>query len=197
MYLRLDSKGERLCYSKPALSESKKKNRRMITVRHEEIGDVVAVRELNEQAFGGATEADLVEALHTSKAVTLSLVAVDETKIVGHIVFSPAEIVSEGSEFLAVALGPMAVLPARQRQGVGSRLVHRGLELLRDAGHGVVVVVGHPEYYPRFGFALASKHGIRCPFEVPDEAFMVLELQAGALQGREGTVRYHPAFEPA
>jgi len=88
----------------------------------------------------------------------------------------------------------MAVLPAHQRKGIGSRLVQAGLEECRRAGHEIVVLVGHPEYYPRFGFLPAKRFGIRYEEEVPEEAFMLIELREGALAGRSGIVRYQPEF---
>jgi putative acetyltransferase len=166
----------------------------VISVRHETAADRLSVRTVNEQAFEGTEEADLVDALRDRGGLTLSLVAVRDAEIVGHIAFSPARIVSPGSEIAAVGLGPMAVLPACQRLGIGSRLVRRGLELLRESGHRVVVVLGHPEYYPRFGFVPGTRFGVNCEFDVPDEVFMVLELRAGALRGQGGTVQYQPEF---
>ncbi len=167
----------------------------MITVRHESLEDAVAVRRVNKQAFGGSTEAMLIEALRTRGAVTLSLVAVRDATVVGHILFSPAEIVTVQSSFPAVALGPMAVLPACQRQGVGTRLVERSLEMLRSAGHRALVVLGHPGYYARFGFRPASRFGVRCGFDVPDEVFMILELEKDVLRDRGGMVKYQPEFD--
>ena len=89
----------------------------------------------------------------------------------------------------------MAVLPAHQGKGIGSQLVRAGLEKCRSLGYEVVVVVGHPNYYPRFGFVTAKPKGLKCEFEVPDEAWMVLELREGALAGRQGTVKFQPEFE--
>ena len=169
----------------------------MITVRHESTADAPGVRRVNEEAFGGPAEAILVETLRKRGAVALSLVAVEDAVVVGHILFTPAEIVSEGSTLPAAALAPMAVLPERQRQGIGSRLVERGIEMLRADGHRALVVLGHPEYYPRFGFAPASRFGVGCTFDVPDEVFMILELQEGVLGGRGGTVHYRPEFNEA
>ncbi len=167
----------------------------MITIRQEAADDATAVREVNERAFGGPAEASLVEQLRDRGAVTLSLASVDDTRIVGHILFSPAEIVSEAAAYAAVALGPMAVLPETQRQGVGSRMVRRGLEVLREGGHRLLIVLGHADYYPRFGFLPASRLGIRCSFDVPDEVFMAREIERGAWRGGNGLARYQPEFE--
>jgi putative acetyltransferase len=166
----------------------------MITVRHETADDAPAVRELNERAFGGTAEADLVDRLRERGAVTLSLVAVMQEAVVGHAFFSPVEIAGTGEQASAVALGPMAVSPEYQQQGIGSRLVHDALDELQGAGHGLLVVLGHPQYYPRFGFVPAARFGLRCEFDAPDGAFMVLELRHGAWRGGSGTVRYQPEF---
>lgn len=127
--------------------------------------------------------------------VTLSLVAVEDDRVVGHILFSPVTIESEAEVRAAAGLAPLAVLPELQRSGIGSRLVRAGLEECRNAGHECVVVLGHPDYYPRFGFVPAICYGVRCEFDVPDEAFMVIELREGALRGRAGTARYQPEFD--
>ena len=167
----------------------------VITVRREEVDDAPAVRKMNEQAFGGSAEANIVEALRSRGAVTLSLVAVHDSTVVGHILFSPVEIVCENSKRAALALGPMAVMPTFQRRGIGTRLLDHGLKLLREAGYSVLFVLGHPQYYRRFGFVPASRFGIRCQYDVPDDVFMVLELHRGAWGGEGGTVRYQPEFD--
>jgi putative acetyltransferase len=166
----------------------------MVAIRHERSEDANAIRFVLEQAFGESNEADLVERLRHRGAFTLSLVAVQENEVVGHILFSPVTIESAGSSFNAIGLGPMAVLPPYQRKGIGSQLVRIGLEQCRQAGHEIVLVVGHPEYYPRFGFTPAKQRGIRCEFDVPDDVFMVLDLREGAVGGRGGIVKYQPEF---
>jgi putative acetyltransferase len=114
---------------------------------------------------------------------------------VGHILFTPVAIEHAGRRVLGMGLAPMAVLPERQRQGLGSELVRRGLEILRERGCPFVVVVGHPEYYPRFGFEPASRHGLVCQWEgVPDPAFMVLILDADAMAGISGVAQYRDEF---
>jgi putative acetyltransferase len=147
-----------------------------------------------EEAFGQPKEADLVDALRRRGGVTLSLVAVRDNEVVGHILFSPVTIESEGSSFEAVGLGPMVVLPVYQKRGIGSQLVRTGLEQCRRAGYEVVVVLGHAEYYPRFGFVPGKVHGIHCEFDGPDDVFMVVELHPGALDGRTGLAKYRPEF---
>ena len=164
---------------------------RRVQVRDELPGDEAVIRRANELAFGRAEEADLVDALRASGAVTLSLVAVVEGQIAGHILFSPVAI--EGARGTMIGLAPMAVLPSHQRRGIGSALVREGIDRLRREGHGAIVVLGHPEYYPRFGFTRARSFGLTCEFECPDEAFMALELVKGAL-ANGGFVRYRPEF---
>jgi putative acetyltransferase len=163
-------------------------------VRPERPEDGAAIRRVNEEAFGRPAEADLVDALRARGKATRSLVAVRGERVVGHILFSPVTIEAGDEVAAALGLGPMAVLPAHQRAGVGSLLVRAGLEACRRAGHGCVVVLGHPAYYPRFGFVSASRHGLAWEHPAPDEAFMVLELRPGALAGRGGIVRYEPEF---
>ncbi len=163
-------------------------------IRAETTDDYAAVREVNEQAFGRAGEADLVEALRRSERPFISLVAEIEGRIVGHIFFSEVSIESKDEAFTALGLAPMAVLPEFQNQGVGSQLVRKGLEECLKRKHDVVVVLGHPEYYPRFGFIPAARKGLSCEYDVPDEAFMVAELREGALSKRSGVVKYGPEF---
>jgi putative acetyltransferase len=165
-------------------------------VRGEQPQDREAIFRVNREAFGRETEARLVDALPRSEAFfpELSLVAVDEGGVVGHILFTRIQIKTASGPVPALALAPMAVLPGLQRQGIGSALVQRGLEECRRRGEKLVVVLGHPEYYPRFGFVPAGPHGIRAPFPPPPEAFMVLELDPGALEGVSGEVAYPPEF---
>jgi len=167
----------------------------MVSVFHERPGDANAIRFVLEEAFGQSNEADLVDALRNRGVLTLSLVALRENEVVGHIVFSPVTIESAGSSFSAIGLGPMAVLPSYQRKGIGSQLVRIGLEQCRQAGHEIVVVLGHPDFYGRFGFVPTRHRGIHCEFDVPDDVFMVMELRQGALAGRGGLVKYQPEFK--
>jgi putative acetyltransferase len=166
----------------------------MIIVRAEETGDRDAIRQVVELAFGQAGEADLVDALRENASPCLSLVAILDEQVVGHIFFSPVTVESETNTFSAMGLAPMAVLPKYQNQGIGSRLVREGLKECQRLGQYIVVVLGHPNYYPRFGFAPANSKGLRSEYDVPDDVFMVLELNEGALQGRRGLVKYHPEF---
>ena len=166
----------------------------MTTFRPEQIGDEAAIRVLNEQAFGQPNEANIVDALRERGAFVLSMVALDDDRVVGHVLFTEAIVTEADSQLRALGLGPMAVLPSYQRRQIGSRLLRTALDKCRELGYDAVVVIGHPEFYPRFGFVPAKLKGIRCEFEVPDEAFMVLELREDALAGRTGVVKYQPEF---
>lgn len=166
----------------------------MVRIRHEKPGDAKAIRLVLEQAFGQSDEADLVDGLRKRDGFTLSLVAILENQLVGHILFSPVTIEAEDLIFNALGLGPMAVLPPHQGKRIGSQLVRIGLDQCRDAGHEIVVVLGHPEFYGRFGFSPARPLGIWVEFDVPDDVFMVMELRQGAVAGRGGIAKYQPEF---
>lgn len=161
-------------------------------IRREEPGDREQVRVVNEAAFARADEADLVDALRTEGAVLLSLVAEVEGRIAGHILFSRMTVETAEGAVAAVSLAPMAVLPEYQGRGIGSELVRRGLAELGELGERIVIVLGHEHYYPRFGFSVEKARRLKSPF--PPEAYMALELSAGALEGVEGAVRYAAAF---
>jgi putative acetyltransferase len=163
-----------------------------VLVRPERPGDQAAVRNVNESGFGQRQEADLVDVLRTSARPFLSLVAESRGTIVGHILFTP--VVLESFSGLLMGLAPMAVAAHEQGRGVGSALARKGLEACDTRGAVAIVVVGHPEYYPKFGFVPAARFGLRCEYDVPPDAFMALELRPGALAGAAGTVRYLPAF---
>jgi putative acetyltransferase len=166
-----------------------------ITIRRETAADQAGIRRVLERAFPTPAEAALVDALRAAGCVTLSLVAVGAgDEVLGHILFSPVTIDTAAGTRAAVGLAPMAVDPAWQRQGIGGRLVRAGLEILRRQGHAAVVVLGHPDYYPRFGFAPASRAGLRWEHPCPDEAFMALALAPDGLTARAGVVRYRPEF---
>lgn len=169
----------------------------MVNIRSETPEDIAYIHHINKEAFGDTGEAELVDKLRNRGVLTLSLVATDGGKVVGHILFSPVTVAADSSGFEAISLAPMAVLPDYQRKGIGSQLVRAGLEECRRLGHEIVVVLGHSDYYPRFGFIPANAKGIDCEFEVPDDAWMVLELWEGALAGRSGIVKFQPEFSEA
>jgi len=165
-----------------------------IAIRRERAADRATVRQINERAFGKPAEADLVDALRGTDDC-LSLVATAEGEVVGHIMFTPVTI--DGvSEVRVAGLAPMSVLPEHQRAGIGTRLIQAGLAACRERGYAAVVVVGHPAYYPRFGFTRADAGGLRCEFAVPADAFMVIALD-GELRRLTGVVRYRPEFRRA
>lgn len=162
-------------------------------VRLERAADLEAIRDVNRAAFDTPAEAGLVDALRRDAQPFVSLVAEVDGRIVGHIAFSPVTLPGHPTLSL-MGLAPVAVLPSHQRQGIGSALVRAGLEECVTLGAAAVIVLGHAEYYPRFGFGPASRFGLRSEYDVPDEVFMVRELTPGALAAATGTVRYHPAF---
>ena len=165
---------------------------RPLSIRDEQPADRQQVRKVNELAFGRRDEAELIDALRAEGAILLSLVAEANGQIVGHILFSRMTVETAQESIAAVSLAPMAVLPDYQGQQVGSRLVRRGLAELRARGEHIVIVLGHKEYYPRFGFSAEKARGLASPF--PPDAFMALELSDGALAGIHGAVRYASAF---
>jgi putative acetyltransferase len=162
-------------------------------IRPEHTTDLEAIREVNRLAFGQEDEGRLVDALRAGGYARLSLVAEDGGRVIGHILFSDLPIRTERGTVEALALAPMAVIPARQRQGVGTLQMREGLRACAAAGHRIVVVVGHPDYYPRFGFSAALAERLKAPFT--GSAFMALELVPGALAGVAGEVRYPPPFQ--
>jgi putative acetyltransferase len=166
----------------------------MVTIRLETPKDYAAVREVNRRAFNRENEARLVDTLR-QEGGTISLVAEAAGQIAGHILFSPMGIETQTGVAPALSLAPMAVLPEFQNRGIGSELARRGLEECRRQGHGVVLVLGHADFYPRFGFSPARSQGIEPPFKAQDEAWMALALQPGALDGVRGTAKYPPAFD--
>jgi putative acetyltransferase len=170
----------------------------MICIREERSDDIEIIRRLNEKAFVQPTEANIVERLRENCQNLLSLVAIQADQIVGHLLFSPALIEGDGKTMQGMGLAPMAVLPEFQRRGIGSLLVQEGLEILTNRSCPFVIVLGHPEYYPRFGFERASLYGIRCQWEgVPDEAFMIRILDQEAMRGASGMARYQREFYEA
>jgi putative acetyltransferase len=167
-----------------------------VLLRPENPEDEGEVRLINQAAFGRPDEADLVDRLRAEGAALVSLVAQEaereERKVVAHILFSRMSIETSTRPVAAVALAPIAVLPGHQRRGIGGKLIRYGLDLLRGRGERIVIVLGDPNYYPRFGFSRDKARFLESPF--PPEAFMALELQPDALEGVRGKVRYGAAF---
>ena len=163
-------------------------------VRPEQPGDALAIAGINDRAFGGADESKLVDAIRKSGHPVISLVAEIDGLPAGHILFSPVTIDVPDPPVAALGLAPMAVLPAYQRQGIGSKLVEAGLNECRRRGCEVVIVLGHTDYYPRFGFQPARLLGLQTEYAGAGDAFMAIELKAGVLAGRTGLARYLPEF---
>lgn len=162
-------------------------------VRAENEDDLQAIRAVNQSAFETPSEANLVDALRKQAQPVVSLVAEEDRQVVGHIMFSPVSL-SGHPDFKVMGLAPMAVAPAHQNKGIGSALVKAGLDQCKQMGFSAVVVLGHPTYYPRFGFSQASKFCIDSEYDVPDEVFMAMELMPEALSEKSGKVRFHNAF---
>jgi len=162
-----------------------------VVIRERTAADDEAIRRLNDTAFGGTYESRLVEELRAAGLGAVELVA-DEQAVIGHILFSVLDVTVDGAAARALALAPMSVKRDRQRAGIGSALVRAGLEQARAQGWQAVVVLGHRDYYPRFGFSAALAQPLEAPFSGP--SFMALELEPGVLQGGAGRVVYPPAF---
>jgi putative acetyltransferase len=162
-------------------------------IRPETSADHEAIRHVNRLAFGQDDEAQLVDALRDQGYVRSSLVAEMSDQVVGHILFSELAIVTESLSVPALALAPLAVLPEFQNQGVGSALVRRGLEVCKGQGHEIVVVLGHPSFYPRFGFSSKLAAQLESPYSVGD-SFMAVKLVPGSLENVRGQVQYPPPF---
>ena len=167
----------------------------MLAIRPEKPTDDAAIRQVHSLAFGRPQEADLVEALRRAEALTISLVAVQGDHLVGHIAFSPVTITADTTTINALGLGPLGVVPEHQNTGIGSKLVEAGLQACSAMHVGIVIVLGHPHYYPRFGFTPAKPYSIIWEYDAPEAAFMVKELQEGTLTQTRGVVKYHPEFD--
>ena len=166
---------------------------RRVDIRAEQADDVAAIRDVNRQAFGQDDESRIVDALRVNGAAALSLVAIDDGAVVGHIMFSPLSV----GPMVGVGLGPMAVTPSHQRQGIGSRLVEAGIDRLRRAACPFIIVIGHPSFYPRFGFQPAASYGVTCEWDVPADVLMVNILDPNVAGNLRGQARYRPEFSSA
>ena len=161
-------------------------------IRDRQPADDEAIRRLNDAAFGGTYESQLVADLRAEALAAIELVSLDGTDMIGHILMSTLDVSVDGKPVRSLALAPMSVQPGRQRQGIGSALVRDVLGRARQQGWQAVIVLGHPDYYPRFGFSAALARPLVSPFS--GDAFMALELMPGALQGGAGRVAYPSAF---
>jgi predicted N-acetyltransferase YhbS len=163
-----------------------------VTIRHELPDDYHSITQLNDLVFGGKNEGELIINLRKTESFIneLSIIAIHNDSIAGQILFYPVTIKSNGKMISTLALAPMAALPDCQRKGIGSKLVEYGLQKSRELGFESVIVLGHSEYYPRFGFKPANSWNIYSDFDVPDEVFMAMELREGALADSAGKVLY-------
>ena len=165
-----------------------------MNIHEEKSADINAIWKINADAFETEAEARLVNSLRDSGCTFISLVAETCNNIVGHILFTPVELTGDKNKLKIMGLAPMAVLPKYQNKGIGSKLVKTAIEHCQSLGYDAVVVLGHPSYYPKFGFVPSVAYGIKSEYEVPDEAFMILELVPGSLKGHRGTIKYHELF---
>jgi putative acetyltransferase len=163
---------------------------RVLDIREERPEDIPSIRDVNNRAFGQQQEGNIVDALRSNGAVSLSLVGTLDGQVVGHILYSPASV----SGVAGAALGPMGVLPEYQRHGIGSQLVEAGNRQLKNAGCPFIIVLGHPHFYPRFGFRPGSTRGITCEWDVPDDVFMLLVLDEQKMQNVSGLAKYRDEF---
>jgi len=169
-----------------------------VEIRREQPQDVAAIRNVHDLAFGRPVEGGIVDRLREVCPGCVSFVAVLEGGIAGHVLFSPVVLESDdGRTVIGMGLAPLAVLPEHQGRGIVTELAASGLELVREMACPFVVVLGHPGYYPRFGFERASRYGIRCQWEVPDEVFMVLVESRDAIGGAKGVARYRAEWDEA
>ena len=168
-----------------------------MNIQKEKPEDRETIRAINLAAFKAPVEADLVDALRAVGLPAVSLVAHERGRLFGHILFTPVVLDPPAPEVRLAGLGPMAVIPEHQEEGLGSMLVAQGLNFCQGEGYHAVVVLGDPGFHARFGFNPASRYGLRCGWDVPEGAFMALELTEGSLSGHAGIVRYHPLFDAA
>jgi len=169
----------------------------MSIIRREQPEDIAEIREIIIRAFGQQQEASVVDKLRENCNSILSLVALTDGKVVGHILFSPAVIEGQHGRLVGSGLAPLAILPEYQRKGIGSQLVHTAIARLKEGGCPYIIVIGHPEYYTRFGFEAADRFGISIEGDVPDEAFMILILDRKAMSGMTGVARYREEWAEA
>jgi putative acetyltransferase len=162
-------------------------------IRPEQQQDQAGIYRLNSAAFPTDAEARLVDALRKQASPIVSLVAIVDNRVTGHILFSPVRH-WQNTGALIMGLAPMAVAETARNQGIGSALIAAGMEACTRLGAGAIVVLGHPGYYPRFGFTPASTYGIECEYDVPEEAFMAIELTPHFLASKPGLIKYHECF---
>ena len=168
-------------------------------IRSEIPSDYKAITLVNNLAFGRTNEGELVSALRylTDFNPKLSLVAVKGKDIIGHLLFFPIAILAEQETFLSLSLGPIAVHPDHQNRGVGGQLITQGHQNAMELGYSSVILLGHPSYYTRFGYRMATIWGLTNPWGIHNEAFMAVELVEGSLDGKSGMAKYPEAYNQA
>ena len=170
----------------------------MIEIRLEKPEDIPFIRSVNEQAFKRLAEAGIVDKLRLACADHLSLVAEDNGSIVGHIMFTPVPVTNGDRTIQGMGLAPMAVLPSRQRQGIGNLLARSGIQILQKKHCPFIIVLGHPDYYPLLGFQPASRFNIKSQWDdIPDEAFLILVMDDTAMQNISGIATFRDEFNEA
>lgn len=170
------------------------RGRMKLIIREEQERDFDEIYRLNHEAFARSEEAELINELRENNGIIISLVALLSNLIVGHILYTPCKINSHKNKLTGAALGPMAVLPGYQKKGIGRKMVEEGIEIISEAGYPFIAVLGYPEYYSKFGFTPAGKHGLQCQWDVEDNAFMILPLDSERTDEITGTVNYRPEF---
>lgn len=160
----------------------------------EKLVDTKTIWNINADAFETEAEANLVNILRDSGCTFISLVAEVDNKTVGHILFTQVKLTGNSNKLKIIGLAPMAILRQYQNKGIGSNLIKTGIKLCKSKGYDAIVVLGHTNYYPRFGFVPSVIHGIKSEYEVPDEAFMMLELIPNSLKNHQGTIKYNDLF---
>ena len=168
-------------------------------IRPETPSDTKAITKINDLAFGRKNESVLISTLRSNAAFDprLSLVALKSGELIGHIFLFPIFIQTEQENYPSLSLGPIAVHPEHQNQGVGGRLISQGHEAALKVGYTSVILVGHPWYYPKFGYRMASIWGLTNPWGIHNEAFMAIELVKGSLEGKSGLAKYPEEFNNA
>ena len=165
-----------------------------MSIRAEKEADVDAIWKINAEAFDTKEEADLVNALRDSGVSHISLVYEKNNELLGHILFTPVELIGDTSDLKLMGLAPMAVSPKLQNKGIGASLIKAGIQQCINEGYDAIIVLGHPDYYPKFGFVPSVKYGIKTEYDVPEDVFLVLEIKENSLNGKKGTIKYHEAF---
>jgi len=165
-----------------------------MSIRAEKKTDINHIWQINAEAFETKEEADLVNTLRDSGVPSISLVYEQNNELLGHILFTKVELVGDTSGLKLAGLAPMAVSPKFQNSGIGSSLIKAGIQQCINDGYDAIIVLGHPDYYPKFGFVPSVKYGIKTEYDVPENVFMVLEIKENVLKGKQGTIKYHEAF---